>query len=1340
MRLKVIVALFFISNLLFAQDNPLRYGGLSKYLYTPNFVILNTQGMFSGGINTHTQMIKQGLYPISYPGFNTNLWNTDLSVEYVYDIFPTSKSIRDGEVPINSIYSNGDAIFVLSKRYNQIEMALIKHDGEASALKKGILLSEANCSELNKPSDMIIIDGTMYWTNTGTNSIGKATITFDYTINLYKLSNIQYDYISGCSQPVSLAYDNVNGILYWTNFLGSSEGFGSIGRVSIASYESSSYDINLVDQEYITNCLGPVDLIYQNWDSNKSMLLWTNWLDYRIGAYTSKDEDPEKDRNKKVVFFDFGGSPYKLDVIKSFTPIEKNCQYSINIDPSMGPGSVNLSIQRSHIAWINMHQGTIGTIEKNELYDELTKAEIVDDLETFYPDYDRIKHLKCDLLYTDRTDQRLQSYKVKDIYFNSQMPLLDFVNIESAAHNEYMIRYDKDKNFPIYTRNYEDLELEAGKKDTIVGNLSYVEENTSIGNYAICSWPAISKNISLIRQNEFLRYFPQSTTFYAVLDMPFTSPQKLTLYSGFDDGDRISAPFPCSWKQTVDKTSDIDIRPMDRDFDLDISIQGEYIDPDRLFIETSDKVVQKPTVQFLGSGRVRIINNDNQFLKDGISYNAKYIKQDGDTIEVEIPIADASADHDLSNTMFFTLRESYGNSISRLSPDNLVYSKKFKETLSNPGSIETDEIEQRIFWTNGTFSISRMDYSKENFIENFLNTKDSINCFALDLKNENIYVGHNGYISIWKLDATRSLDSLIINAGNVLDIEVDTTDTGNLFWINGTTSKISKSNLDGTSINTSLINVVGGAQGLALDLKNSKIYWTRINNLSVGRANLDGSSVQTSYVYGSTGHSGDIEMSKISDDLFYKRDNFIASLKPNGTSSPTVNTTFHNVSNLYGLATASDYTNLDKISVKLFDFELANGKYFKKSDSLLFSFKVENNGEESINSSNIKFEITDNITPMYVSRTGDGTPESPFVFKYKIIITQSFQDKAYKIKIWIEDNIGNRSNTIDSNYCEFMVDSSIPQIIACNVMNTSVEQHENLQLEIIIDDGIAGYIDNQAISITSSPSLNHEFKFVAQSGNAYYFMTKTDANTFIDNYNLVVSVSDLSGNVATYNPAGFEFEITPNMTADFSFLTLDSTYIKKSSSLKIGFDVMYGGDNMFDENHIQIQTVPPLENQFVFVDKIGEGTYQNPARYLYEVPISQNDVEGKYNIILSGMDDAGNEAETYNSNAYEFYIDETQPAITNLQTDKTTYTQGEEIILSFDVQDNGSYNIVSENIGISLDRSFRNKLVLNNQNDSHFEYKLPISALDPKGNLTFDVYITDNSGNQSNASIVIQVN
>jgi hypothetical protein len=116
---------------------------------------------------------------------------------------------------------------------------------------------------------------------------------------------------------------------------------------------------------------------------------------------------------------------------------------------------------------------------------------------------------------------------------------------------------------------------------------------------------------------------------------------------------------------------------------------------------------------------------------------------------------------------------------------------------------------------------------------------------AYDSKNEKLFFSDyydedtpNG--KIWKMDKdTSNMIAVVSGLLNPFGIALDNKN-GKVYW-GDENGNLSRSNLDGSSLQTGIVNIIDGAvRAIALDLTNNKVYFFEVMNNDLYRANLDG--------------------------------------------------------------------------------------------------------------------------------------------------------------------------------------------------------------------------------------------------------------------------------------------------------------------------------------------------------------------------------------------------------------------------------------------------------------------------------------------------------------------
>jgi hypothetical protein len=162
--------------------------------------------------------------------------------------------------------------------------------------------------------------------------------------------------------------------------------------------------------------------------------------------------------------------------------------------------------------------------------------------------------------------------------------------------------------------------------------------------------------------------------------------------------------------------------------------------------------------------------------------------------------------------------------------------KKDKETTPALYYMDSSDEQMCKITLDGTF--------KRDIVKNL--TDMSGVGIAYDVTNDKFYFSDyfdettpNG--RIWKMNKdTTSMTAIVSGLLNPFDIAVDSKN-GKVYW-GDDNGNLSRSNLDGTSVQTGIASIVDGAvRAVALDMTHNKLYFYEVMNNNLYRANLDGS-------------------------------------------------------------------------------------------------------------------------------------------------------------------------------------------------------------------------------------------------------------------------------------------------------------------------------------------------------------------------------------------------------------------------------------------------------------------------------------------------------------------
>jgi len=183
------------------------------------------------------------------------------------------------------------------------------------------------------------------------------------------------------------------------------------------------------------------------------------------------------------------------------------------------------------------------------------------------------------------------------------------------------------------------------------------------------------------------------------------------------------------------------------------------------------------------------------------------------------------------------------NRIRCVQPDGTQLTELYGN-LGKPRGIALDEVNNRLFWTDGDFdqvvAVDLVDYAHPQPLVQ-LPAASGIRGIAVAPSIGKVYwvaeslVPQPG-VQRANLDGS-GVESLPIPPGSFFDVAVDET-SGSLFWVEG--PRIWRGNLDGTGA-VAIVTDANEPYYMALDRAAGRIYWTNFGNDTIGSANFDGS-------------------------------------------------------------------------------------------------------------------------------------------------------------------------------------------------------------------------------------------------------------------------------------------------------------------------------------------------------------------------------------------------------------------------------------------------------------------------------------------------------------------
>ncbi len=172
---------------------------------------------------------------------------------------------------------------------------------------------------------------------------------------------------------------------------------------------------------------------------------------------------------------------------------------------------------------------------------------------------------------------------------------------------------------------------------------------------------------------------------------------------------------------------------------------------------------------------------------------------------------------------------------------------------------------------------------------------------AVDEANGKIYFSDfevAGSGNIWRMNLDGSnLTAIVSNLTDPYGLALDLTN-GKIYWADDL-GNISRANLDGSGVQTGLVNIAGGGmRAVALDVENNKMYFYEVQAEILYSANLDGTDVKP-IVTGAYGYA--ILVDTVNDKLYFDDQNTETLIRSNldGSGKTTIDAT---ATRIYGMA------------------------------------------------------------------------------------------------------------------------------------------------------------------------------------------------------------------------------------------------------------------------------------------------------------------------------------------------------------------------------------------------------------------------------------------------------
>jgi len=232
-------------------------------------------------------------------------------------------------------------------------------------------------------------------------------------------------------------------------------------------------------------------------------------------------------------------------------------------------------------------------------------------------------------------------------------------------------------------------------------------------------------------------------------------------------------------------------------------------------------------------------------------------------------------------------------------------------------------IGENIYWSGGENHTKIQKLSAEQTPVDIIAGLEAPSCLAYHQQSNKIYWGEfwKGTIKRSSLDGS-NIETIILNGSQtVWDIEIDPINNM-LYWSDPHGHSIYRSDLNGQGVEELPMGNLESPVGISLDISNKKIYWADDVESQIFRANLDGSNIETLVNSGVYPYLQDVELDLINGKIYWTEavSQKIKRADLNGTNIENV--VSYGLGDLYGL-------DLDLINNAMYWADYSNGRILK---------------------------------------------------------------------------------------------------------------------------------------------------------------------------------------------------------------------------------------------------------------------------------------------------------------------------------------------------------------------------------------------------------------------------
>lgn len=400
-----------------------------------------------------------------------------------------------------------------------------------------------------------------------------------------------------------------------------------------------------------------------------------------------------------------------------------------------------------------------------------------------------------------------------------------------------------------------------------------------------------------------------------------------------------------------------------------------------------------------------------------------------------------------------------------------------------------------------------------------------------------------------------------------------------------------------------------------------------------------------------------------------------------------------------------------KIAIQYSETPAANGSFYKQDRTAVVTVN-----EKYFDKDNLKIQIEGQkgakVPKPSEIQSENNTHKITYVFK---------DDGEYKFNIVCTDKAGNKTQETENN--SFVIDKTKPQITITGVQNKNAHTGRVAPVVLFADNNFSQKDTQIELVGTNNGKIETKGSWKnSNGGKQFVFEQLKNTKETDDIYTLKVTTTDLAGNSQAKQMSFSVNRFGSVYTFSQDLKNIVGKYVKDEvdvvvtetnvSALKSG-----AGKVRVTRNNAVVDLKEGID--YTVTNKTVSGGW---STYVYTIPKEKFAADGKYKILFSSVDTAGNRNDNSDEEkqaAISFGIDKTAPVVAPLNIENNTQYSESKKDAVISIQD----NLVLEQVKVYINGK-ETPVAYNGQN-----YQFTVSK--NMGQQNVEIVATDAAGNET---------